>query len=247
MENIIKEGRTRREFLKGAGAVVAGGVVVGVVGSQLSCEELPGVANWWTPDSNPLGKAPQAAAYLVHDTNKCASCIGCMTACSTVNLGKASTSLARLQRVFQDFDRFPQDIEMMECRQCVEVPCIQVCPSGAFHVDPDNGNVRTINTGTCADYQASIAPAVCRLCIENCPYTPSMAIWNHEFGNGIQGVAMVCDLCKSSPYWNEEGGVDGKQACVEACNMGAIALVKQTPSQFGIEGYDVNLIPVEEE
>jgi protein NrfC len=137
---------------------------------------------------------------------------------------------------------FPEDIRGMVCRQCVYVPCIEVCPSGAFHTDPDNGNVRTINEEVCADYQRSISPGVCQLCMENCPYVPSMGVWKPIKGQqDIQGVAMVCDLCKYAPFWSEEGGVNGTQACVEACPMRAMSLVKEVPSQLGTEGYDVNL------
>jgi protein NrfC len=31
-----------------------------------------------------------------------------------------------------------------------------------------------------------------------------------------------CDLCLDTPFWKEQGGVEGKQACVEACPLGAV-------------------------
>ena len=31
-----------------------------------------------------------------------------------------------------------------------------------------------------------------------------------------------CDLCLETPFWDEQGGADGKQACVEACPLGAV-------------------------
>ena len=31
-----------------------------------------------------------------------------------------------------------------------------------------------------------------------------------------------CDLCLDTPFWNEQGGAEGKQACVEACPLGAV-------------------------
>ena len=37
-----------------------------------------------------------------------------------------------------------------------------------------------------------------------------------------------CDLCLDTPYWNERGGVEGKQACVEACPVGAVRLSTET-------------------
>ena len=235
MENIIKEGRTRRDFLKGAGAVVAGGVVVGVVGSQLSCEDGQlAVADWWTPDSDPLNLAPKAEAYLVWDSLKCMQCLSCVASCAVAYEGETNHSLARLARIMDPYEHFPGAI-LQSCRQCVYPTCVEVCPSGAFHVDADNGNTRTVDEGVCADYQASIAPDVCQLCVNACPFQPSMAIWNHK-----KGVAMVCDLCKNAPYW-EGGGANGKQACVMSCPLNAIQLVHEVPSQKDSKGYDVNL------
>jgi ferredoxin len=34
-----------------------------------------------------------------------------------------------------------------------------------------------------------------------------------------------CDLCANTPYWNEQGGPGGKQACVSVCPMRAIEFV----------------------
>jgi len=34
-----------------------------------------------------------------------------------------------------------------------------------------------------------------------------------------------CDLCENTPYWNEQGGAGGKQACVEVCPMRAVQFV----------------------
>jgi ferredoxin len=34
-----------------------------------------------------------------------------------------------------------------------------------------------------------------------------------------------CDLCADTPYWNEEGGPNGKHACEQVCQMRAIQYV----------------------
>jgi len=57
-------------------------------------------------------------------------------------------------------------------------------------------------------------------------------IWNFEDQN-----SMKCDLCLDTPYWNEQGGPDGKQACKEVCPFGAIEFTKETPVQEGDLGY----------
>jgi protein NrfC len=69
-----------------------------------------------------------------------------------------------------------------------------------------------------------------------CPQHPHRTIWNH-----VTGTATKCDLCIDTPYWNEKGGIGGKQACVESCPMKAIKFVSATPDQKETEGYDVNL------
>ena len=47
-----------------------------------------------------------------------------------------------------------------------------------------------------------------------------------------------CDLCLDTSYWSEQGGVDGKQACVEACPVGAVRLSTemQSDSEAGEDG-----------
>jgi Fe-S-cluster-containing dehydrogenase component len=69
-----------------------------------------------------------------------------------------------------------------------------------------------------------------------CPFKPSIIIWNAE-----RKVAQMCDLCIQSPFWNEQGGINGKQACVEACPVKAIQFTSQIPVQEGDAGYNVNL------
>jgi protein NrfC len=69
-----------------------------------------------------------------------------------------------------------------------------------------------------------------------CPQQPHRTVWNH-----IKGKSSKCDLCIDTPHWDEKGGPDGKQACVEACPMLAIKLVHEAPDQKETEGYNVNL------
>jgi Fe-S-cluster-containing hydrogenase component 2 len=50
-----------------------------------------------------------------------------------------------------------------------------------------------------------------------------------KFPNDIEAPRVVsCDLCADAPFWSEEGGAHGKQACVEACPLGAIRLSTST-------------------
>ena len=170
---------------------------------------------------------PAAAAYLVVDTKKCDGCCSCMVACSLVQEGECNYSLSRIQ-VFQDaFARYPEDLQLSQCRQCPTPLCVQNCPSGACHVEAESGNVRMIDEAKCIG---------CRTCLSACPFIPHRPIWN-----SAKQKASKCDLCMNASFWNEQGGPNGKQACVEVCPMRAIKLVRETPKQMGNAGYDVNL------
>jgi protein NrfC len=150
-----------------------------------------------------------------------------MLSCSLVHEGKENLSLARIQVIQNSFAEFPNDTTLAQCRQCVEPACLEACPTGALHVDSEHGNVRTIDAEKCI---------ACKSCVEACPYAPSRAVWDFESEQ-----AQKCDLCADTPFWKEQGGPDGKQACVELCPVACLKFTKEIPKQDGEEGYNVNL------
>jgi protein NrfC len=152
-----------------------------------------------------------------------------MMACSLVHEGAVNLSLSRIQVLQNSFDKWPDDIQNEQCRQCVNPLCVKACPVGALRVNPRLGNVRMVDEQKCIG---------CKACIEACPYTPGRAIWNFE-----EQHSQICDLCADTPYhWDDAGGgPDGKQACVEFCPVKAIQFTKEVPVQKGDSGYKVNL------
>ncbi len=228
---------SRRSFLRGASAAVVGGAASTVVASPLfpASPSVP-TAEAATPPEKSADAAPSApmrvtypasAGYLVVDPKKCAGCLNCMIACSTAHYGEASFSLARIQISQDPFQRYPNDLQQNQCRQCASPLCVQNCPTGAAHIDTENGNVRVIDEATCVG---------CKTCLSACPQVPRRTVWNP-----VTQKSTKCDLCLNTPYWNEQGGPTGKQACVEVCPMKAIQLVNETPSQMENVGYVVNL------
>jgi protein NrfC len=220
-----KKKYSRRDFLVKGGTVVAGGAVVAVEGLIAI---TPAKASATTNPAAAKGRIfPESQGYLVYDSKKCAGCTTCMLSCSLTHYGVQSLSLARIQIMQDSFGKFPYDIKMAPCRQCVSPACVENCPEGAAYVDTDHGNVRRIDSKKCKG---------CGTCLEMCPQQPHRPVWNHLEGKGSK-----CDLCLDTPFWNEKGGPGGKQACVETCPMKAIKFTATTPDQTGTEGYDVNL------
>lgn len=204
---------SRRQFLTGVGGLGIGAMFGGLI-----------VAGLALPDE--VVAIPTSEGYLLVDTRKCASCTSCMMACSLTHHGQSNYSMSRIQIMQDPFEKFPADVTLSQCRQCPFPPCVDACPTGANHVDEANGNVRTVDVAKCIG---------CERCVNACPFAPSRAIWNAE-----EKHAQKCDLCADTPFWDEEGGTDGKQACVEACPMAAISFTKDIPIQSD-KGYDVDL------
>ena len=241
---------SRRDFLVGSGAVIAAGALTACTPKTVTNTVTNTVTSTTTsvpPASTATVTSTQMATttatttktvetkpvyaasttYLVYDSMKCCGCMSCMGACSMVHEGEVNMSLSRIQIAQDSFGFFPGDIKMAICRQC-EVPvCVQMCPTGAAHIDTANGNVRVIDQAKCIG---------CKTCLWACPQQPNRTVWN-QFKNK----SSKCDLCINTPYWNEKGGPTGKQACVESCPMHALSIVKTKPNQQETDGYDVNL------
>jgi protein NrfC len=215
----------RRDFLVGTGAAIAA--------SALAVRATDSAAAVLTPPAVEDGKLSYAAStgYVVYDSRLCLGCQSCMFACSLTHEGLANPSLSRIQiiRDAPSFTKYPYDVVMSVCRQCVSPLCVQNCPTGACHVEAASGNVRMIDQTKCIG---------CKRCINSCPQRPHRTIWN-----SAKKKSTKCDLCANAPYWSQQGGPGGKQACIESCPVKALKLVAEAPSQLDVSGYDVNLAP----
>lgn len=176
-----------------------------------------------------------SGGYLLVDEKKCQGCVSCMLACSLVNEGMENLSLSRIQVIQNSFERWPNDLNIEQCRQCVDPKCVKACPEEALSVDPKFGNVRRI-----IDVEKCIG---CGQCVDACPYTPSRTMVVQDGRHDGDYKARKCDLCADAPYhWDSSGGgPQGKQACVEICPVKAIQFTTQIPEQKGESGYKVNL------
>lgn len=207
----------RREFLAGGGAALAAGALTMAAPEAAKASETKSY--------------PASKGYLVYDSRLCWGCQSCMFACSAGHQGEANPALSRIQiiRDAPSFTKYPLDISMAVCRQCVAPLCVQNCPVGAAHVDTAHGNVRVIDEDKCIG---------CKRCIQYCPQRPRRTVWNP-----YKKKSSKCDLCLDAPFWGRKGGPDGEPACVTICPAKALKLVHEAPPQEDVSGYDVNLAP----
>jgi protein NrfC len=221
MTESTKAGETkkvlRRDFLTRSAAIATGALAIGSPVAKLAEAEET--------------KAAPSTAYLVYDSRQCWGCQSCMFACSMSHQGEANPSLSRIQivRDAPSFTKYPLDVVMAVCRQCVSPLCVQNCPVGAAHVDAEHGNVRVIDQTKCIG---------CKRCIQSCPQRPHRTVWNPYIKKSSK-----CDLCIDAPHWSKKGGPDGEPACVTSCPAKALKIVHEAPPQEDVSGYDVNLAP----
>jgi len=217
-DTAAKKHYSRRDFLVTGGTVVAVDALIATTSAKAAISTPAAAAGTTYPKSN---------GYLVYDSKKCIGCTTCMLSCSLTHYGVQNLSLSRIQIIQDSFGKFPTDVKMAPCRQCVDPPCVRNCPVGAAFIDEKNGNIRRIDQAKCIG---------CKMCLKMCPQQPHRTVWNHEIKKSSK-----CDLCVDTPHWNLKGGPGGKQACVETCPMKAIKFVADTPNQEETDGYDVNL------
>ena len=218
---------SRRFFLR-----VAGTVAVGVTAGSYAYvkEALPKIEKL----ADGRSAIPVSEGYLLVDVKKCQGCVSCMLACSLVNEGVENLSLSRIQIIQNSFEKWPHDLTIEQCRQCVDPECVKVCPENALSVDSRFGNVRKVDREKCIG---------CGQCVEACPYTPSRPMVVRDEAYEGEDKARKCELCADAPYhWDPAGGgPKGKQACVEICPVKAIQFTGKVPEQKGDSGYKVNL------
>ena len=173
------------------------------------------------------GKETVTWGFLLVDMKKCQGCMSCMLACSLVHHGEINPCLSRLQIQQDPYGKYPDDLTIVQCRQCVDPACLAACPTGALARDPEHGDVTTVDMELCIG---------CKSCVNACPHSPGRALWN-----AADRHAQKCDLCANTPHWDQTGGPGGKQACVEACPMGALQFTQVVPDQDDPDSYSVNL------
>ncbi len=133
---------------------------------------------------------------LFIDPFKCDGCKKCETACAARHniYRKVARKRIEVKGVGSGDEGF---FVPFTCQQCVEPPCMAVCPKGAITRDPDLGRV-VLDIKLCVG---------CKMCVSACPFG-SMA-----FAPNL-GIPYKCELC------------DGEPQCVKVCEPKALEYVE---------------------
>lgn len=138
---------------------------------------------------------------LVIDLNRCSGCDTCVAACKLENDIELGVYYNRVPVVGPTgtFPNIEQYWLPMQCQQCENPGCIEVCPTGASYRDEETGVV-LVDAETCIG---------CESCLEGCPF-------NVRQLNPNTNVVVKCTLCfqrHADEVW--------EPACVHNCCCGA--------------------------
>lgn len=209
-----KNGASRRDFLKLAGALVGAAgvtqlVMVNNMTARASSGEGDGTGHQWG---------------MLIDINLCIGCHYCTFACQAVNnLADDMRYNIVTTETTQSGDEF---FLSRPCMHCDEAPCVHACPVEATYKRPD-GIVAM-------DFDRCIG---CRYCMVACPYDARVFNWDEpialspqsptfgyqEVPNRPRGVVEKCSFCSHRIDPGLERGLvpgvdpQATPACVVAC------------------------------
>ena len=157
--------------------------------------------------------------FVIANPKKCIGCKACEIACAVAHIDKSVVTANKDEIPFSPrVNLIRADIVTtpIQCRQCEDAPCANVCPvSGIIHQD----DKIIIKTEQCIG---------CKTCILACPIGAMNMVHDEatlkkesklsDTTNLEPMVAIICDLCV---------GREGGPACVEICPAEAFILVEQ--------------------
>lgn len=127
---------------------------------------------------------------LLFDVDKCTGCKTCEIVCSLVKTGMCNPALSRRRTIH--FNECILDVSL-QCQQCDEPACMNICPAEAIYVDDATG-AKIINYDRCIG---------CKMCRIACPF-------GSIFLDPLTKQLIKCDLCSGDP------------ACAKSCPTGAL-------------------------
>ena len=201
---------SRRQFIKGAGALL-GGSIVGGLGVDMLHDRVA-AANHDSVDNGGMKRD----WVMVFDLRLCDGCLRCSEACVKDHyLHKDQPWI----KVFETVDDAGTETQWPKpCMQCENAPCVRVCPVHATYKVDDG--VTLVDSGKCIG---------CRMCMSACPYNartfnwddppqaPAGLFYTPEYPvPQIKGTVGKCEFCVHNLR------VGKLPECVKACVMEVI-------------------------
>jgi carbon-monoxide dehydrogenase iron sulfur subunit len=138
---------------------------------------------------------------LVFDQQKCTGCRLCELACSTFHTGESNPKRSRIKVA----KRESMGVYLpLTCNHCERAYCVESCPAGACHRDPEMIHRVVIDKDKCIG---------CKSCVLSCPF-------GHPFFDMMERVSVKCNHC------------DGDPQCVAFCNPKAINYITSNKSEM---------------
>ncbi|CCO24763.1 4Fe-4S dicluster domain-containing protein [Maridesulfovibrio hydrothermalis] len=153
-------------------------------------------------------------SFVIADPEKCIGCGACEIACAVTNSHMIIPEAARIRAAFNprlNLIFMPEITMPIQCRQCEDAPCAQVCPVGGIVF---KGGVVHVKQENCIG---------CKMCMAACPVgavniLPRGSVKGEDKEILPEFYADKCELCND----RKEG-----PACLEVCPAEAFTLVSE--------------------
>ncbi|MCK5577262.1 MAG: 4Fe-4S dicluster domain-containing protein [Dehalococcoidales bacterium] len=204
----VKERISRRQFIKGAGALAIAGATAGIMGLNFTKEESISAA-----DMDVVNRQ----WVMVFDLRLCDGCEQCTKACQKDHYLPDDQTWIKVHKVHGALDQ-PYYIPIT-CMQCENAPCVRVCPVKATY-KTDNG-ITLIDQNKCIG---------CRMCMAACPYHARYYNWDdypsvpstsakHSPEYPVPGKKGTVGKCEFCTHRSRAGELP---ECVRGCQMDAL-------------------------
>ena len=151
--------------------------------------------------------------HFIFDEGKCVGCEACTIACMIENGYQEYGPWRKIYTYTKNKESGPASSYLsMACNHCTDAPCMKHCPSLAFHVNEQTGDVLH-EPDKCIG---------CSYCIWNCPYEATVY-------DASAGIIKKCNFCNSRLLENN------LPACVESCPTKALDFTNEQADSAGLE------------